>query len=108
MLDSQGLVEGVVVKDVVSLALAELLSEEIPEGEVDGEGEWLVEGHWEALWVRVEDVEVDAVDDKDTLLVRQSVGEEDRVVDRVLVPLALLERHWEPLNVKVARALADL
>ena len=49
MLDAQGLVEGVVVKDGVSLALAEVLSEELPEGEADGEGEWLVEGHWEAL-----------------------------------------------------------
>lgn len=58
--------------------------------------------------MRVEDVEVDAVDDSDTLLVRQSVGEEDRVVEGVLVPLPLRERVWEPLNVKVARALADL
>ena len=49
MLDAQGLVEGVVVEDGVSLALVEALSEKLPEGEVEGEGEWLVEGHWEAL-----------------------------------------------------------
>ena len=46
--------------------------------------------------------------EKDTVLVRQRVGEEERLELRVLLPLELLERDCEPQSVIVARALAVL
>ncbi len=66
------------------------------------------EGHSEPLCERVAQAVVEAVDEKDTVLVRQRVGEEERLELRVLLPLELRERDWEPHSVMVERALAVL
>jgi len=108
LLEWQGLGECVPETEGVSLALEEARTERLPEGDVEGEGERVEEGHSEPLCEWVAQAVVETLDEKDTVLVRQRVGEEERLELRVLLPLELRERDWEPHSVMVERALAVL